>query len=80
MDPRGKFIVIEGTDGSGKTVQFERLVLALPEGTKLGTLDFRSTANRPLISSRNTSPENMEGRWGRTRHRSCMPLTVLMRS
>ncbi len=36
----GKFIVIEGTDGSGKTVQFERLVLAFPEGTKLGTLDF----------------------------------------
>jgi len=40
MDQRGKFIVIEGTDGSGKTVQFERLVLALPEGTKVGTLDF----------------------------------------
>jgi len=37
---RGKFIVIEGTDGSGKTAQFERLILALPEGTKLGTLDF----------------------------------------
>ncbi len=40
MPTQGKFIVIEGTDGSGKTVQFERLVLALPEGTKLGTLDF----------------------------------------
>ncbi len=40
MAARGKFIVIEGTDGSGKTVQFERLVLALPEGTKMGTLDF----------------------------------------
>lgn len=40
MAERGKFIVIEGTDGSGKTAQFERLVLALPEGTKLGTLDF----------------------------------------
>jgi dTMP kinase len=40
MDSRGKFIVIEGTDGSGKTVQFERLVLALPENVKLGTLDF----------------------------------------
>jgi dTMP kinase len=40
MDPRGRFIVIEGTDGSGKTVQFERLVLALPEGAKVGTLDF----------------------------------------
>ena len=40
MPSRGKFIVIEGTDGSGKTVQFERAVLALPEGTKLGTLDF----------------------------------------
>lgn len=36
----GKFIAVEGTDGSGKTVQFERLILALPEGTKLGTLDF----------------------------------------
>jgi len=40
MDARGKFIVIEGSDGSGKTVQFERLVLALPEGTKVATLDF----------------------------------------
>jgi dTMP kinase len=40
MPTPGKFIVIEGTDGSGKTVQFERLILALPEGTKLGTLDF----------------------------------------
>lgn len=40
MDRRGKFIVLEGTDGSGKTVQFERLILALPEGVKFGTLDF----------------------------------------
>jgi dTMP kinase len=40
MDSRDKFIVIEGTDGSGKTAQFERLILALPEGIKLGTLDF----------------------------------------
>ncbi len=40
MDGQGKFIVIEGTDGSGKTTQFERLVLALPESVKLGTLDF----------------------------------------
>lgn len=40
MPAQGKFIVMEGTDGSGKTVQFERLILALPEGTKLGTLDF----------------------------------------
>jgi dTMP kinase len=36
----GKFIVIEGTDGSGKTVQFERFILAIPEGIKFGTLDF----------------------------------------
>lgn len=40
MDPSKKFIVIEGTDGSGKTVQFERLILALPESVKIGTLDF----------------------------------------
>jgi dTMP kinase len=40
MASRGKFIVIEGTDGSGKTVQFERLILALPEGMQFGTLDF----------------------------------------
>lgn len=40
MDVRGKFIVIEGTDGSGKTAQFERLVLALPERMKIATLDF----------------------------------------
>jgi dTMP kinase len=35
-----KFIVIEGTDGSGKRVQFERLILELPETVKIGTLDF----------------------------------------
>lgn len=40
MASRGKFIVLEGTDGSGKTAQFERLVLALPEGTPFGTFDF----------------------------------------
>jgi dTMP kinase len=40
MSSRGKFIAIEGTDGSGKTVQFERLIIALPERVKLGTLDF----------------------------------------
>jgi len=40
MESKSRFIVIEGTDGSGKTAQFERLVLALPEGVKLGTLDF----------------------------------------
>lgn len=40
MAASGKFIVLEGTDGSGKTVQFERLILALPESTKLGALDF----------------------------------------
>ena len=40
MDARGKFIVIEGTEGSGKAIQFERLVLALPEGAKVGTLEF----------------------------------------
>lgn len=36
----GKFIAIEGTDGSGKTVQFERLVLSLPERVRVATLDF----------------------------------------
>ena len=36
----GKFIVIEGTDGSGKTEQFERLILRLPEDIKFATLDF----------------------------------------
>jgi dTMP kinase len=36
----GEFIAIEGTDGSGKTVQFERLVLALPEKVRVATLDF----------------------------------------
>lgn len=40
MPAKGKFIVLEGTDGSGKTMQFERLILALPEGTRVGTLDF----------------------------------------
>jgi dTMP kinase len=40
MDGGGKFIVIEGTDGSGKTAQFERLILALPENVKIATMDF----------------------------------------
>ncbi len=38
--PHGKFIVIEGTDGSGKTEQFNRLLLRLPEGFAFKTLDF----------------------------------------
>lgn len=37
---RGKFIVIEGTDGSGKTEQFNKLLLRLPEGFVFKTLDF----------------------------------------
>lgn len=36
----GNFIAIEGTDGSGKTVQFERLILSLPESARVATLDF----------------------------------------
>lgn len=40
MEARGKFIVIEGTDGSGKTAQFERLVLSLPERMRIATMDF----------------------------------------
>ncbi|MDP2598614.1 MAG: thymidylate kinase [Candidatus Liptonbacteria bacterium] len=37
---KGKFIVIEGTDGSGKTEQFNRLILDLPETKQIATLDF----------------------------------------
>ncbi len=37
---KGKFIVIEGTDGSGKTEQFNRLLLALPDTLKLRSIDF----------------------------------------
>ncbi len=40
MPARGKFIVIEGTDGSGKTEQFNRLALRFPEGFVFKTLDF----------------------------------------
>ncbi len=40
MPARGKFIVIEGTDGSGKTEQFSRLLLRLPEGFSVKTIDF----------------------------------------
>lgn len=41
MKQAGKFIVIEGTDGSGKTVQFKKLVRRLKaEGFKVKTLDF----------------------------------------
>lgn len=36
----GKFIVIEGTDGSGKTEQFNRLLLALPTTVKIRSIDF----------------------------------------
>jgi len=37
---KGKFIVLEGTDGSGKTVQFEQLLLNLPSDTKFSIADF----------------------------------------
>lgn len=37
---KGKFIVIEGTDGSGKTEQFNRLLIRLPEGAKFRSIDF----------------------------------------
>jgi len=40
MTSPGKFIVIEGTDGSGKTEQFRRLVLRLPQGFPFKTADF----------------------------------------
>jgi dTMP kinase len=40
MSARGKFIVIEGTDGSGKTEQWNRLLLRLPEGFPFQTIDF----------------------------------------
>ena len=35
---KGKFIVIEGTDGSGKTTQFEKLVLRIEN--RVATFDF----------------------------------------
>jgi dTMP kinase len=37
---KGKFIVIEGTDGSGKTEQFHKLLLRLPPETRVATADF----------------------------------------
>ena len=37
---QGKFIVIEGTDGSGKTEQFKRLVPRLAEQREVVTIDF----------------------------------------
>src|SRR3989344_3728667 len=38
---RGKLFVIEGTDGSGKTEQFKRLVQRLKkEGRRVATVDF----------------------------------------
>ncbi len=39
-NPKGKFIVIEGTDGSGKTEQFNRLVLRFPSEYRVQTVDF----------------------------------------
>jgi len=36
----GKFIVIEGPDGSGKSEQFKRLVAKIPQGTALHTTHF----------------------------------------
>jgi dTMP kinase len=37
---KGKFIVLEGTDGSGKTEQFNRLLLALPSAMRFKSIDF----------------------------------------
>lgn len=40
MTTKGKFIVLEGTDGSGKTEQFNRLVLRFPSEHRMQTVDF----------------------------------------
>ncbi len=41
MAKKGKFIIIEGTDGSGKTTQFKRLVARLRRsGYRVATFDF----------------------------------------
>jgi len=37
---KSRFIVLEGTDGSGKTEQFNRLLLEFPESLSFKTLDF----------------------------------------
>jgi dTMP kinase len=38
--PQGKFIVIEGPDGSGKSEQFKRLIARIPDQSKLHTTHF----------------------------------------
>ena len=42
INKRGKLIVIEGTDGSGKATQTKLLIKRLKEqGIKVRTIDFR---------------------------------------
>jgi dTMP kinase len=60
MSQHGKFIVIEGTDGSGKTEQFNRLVLRLPEGFTFKTIDFPQYEEQSSYFVR----EYLNGRYG----------------
>ena len=57
---RGKFIVIEGTDGSGKTEQFNRLILRLPEKMRVKSVDFPRYGNQSAYFVENY----LRGRYG----------------
>ena len=58
---RGKFIVIEGTDGSGKSEQFKRLVSRLRRaGFRVATVDFPQYARPSSYFVR----EYLNGRYG----------------
>lgn len=60
MERNGKFIVLEGTDGSGKAEQFNRLLLALPAELKFRSIDFP----RYSEPSAYTVTEYLNGRYG----------------
>jgi dTMP kinase len=56
----GKFIVIEGTDGSGKTEQFKRLVPKVGEQGPVATIDFPQYSE----PSAHFVAEYLNGRYG----------------
>lgn len=57
----GKFIVLEGTDGSGKTAQFKKLVARLKtKGFEVATVDFPQYASSSSYFVR----EYLNGRYG----------------
>src|SRR2546423_12717689 len=60
MRQKGKFIVLEGTDGSGKTTQFKKLIDRLEKEHEVTTFDFPQYAKPSSYFVK----EYLNGRYG----------------